>query len=165
MTPNWKPSRTDRKIKEAKQRRELQRDETDAKLEVRRRDGSCRFPLCGCRRLKLQLAARGEVSHQRHKGMGGNPSGDRSTAAGLILLCNHRHQDGAVSRHKGTLRIKPLTRAGMNGPVAFWVDLAAVYGFRKAQWKEVARETAPRQLEPLERWQLDALQMLAEMTA
>lgn len=155
-----KPSASARKLKKADTRLKAKKAERDEKLEVRRRDRFCRFPLCGCRRLGWRL----ETSHQSHKGAGGDKTGTRSTADQMILLCVHRHQDGVVSRHHGTLRARYLTADRADGPVAWEVDLGAVYGFKKAQWREVARESAVQQLEPLDKWQEDALLHLAEMT-
>lgn len=156
---NFKPSASARKLKKHRTRTKAVKSERDAKLEVRRRDRFCRFPLCGCRRLGWRL----EASHQSHKGAGGNPTGDRSTADQMILLCVHRHQDGVVSRHHGTMRARYLTADRADGPVAWEVDLAGVYGFKKSQWREVARESAVQQLEPLDKWQEDILLRLAEM--
>lgn len=160
MAPNWKPSATLRKIKERKENLELKSSENDNKKEARKRDGyRCRFPLCGCRLLRLRL----EVSHQEHKGAGGNPTGTRSTVDKLITFCVHRHQHGAVSVHHGTLRARPLTAKGTNGPVAF--DIQGGFGLPGQGWKELARETAVQQLGPLTDQQRRALERLAEMTS
>lgn len=168
--PNWKPSRTARKLEEAATKKAAANLEDKAKAAVRRRDRGCRFPLCGCRKLGLGLVASAEVSHQKHKGMGGNPSGDRSTAAGMIQLCRHRHQDGVVSRHRGTLRIFPLNlEQGMDGPVAFCVDMkgAGLYTLadnaRGYAWRTLAHETRPGVLAPLEPWQRLILEELGRM--
>lgn len=144
-----KPSRTARKLAEHKRRLERETHEETEKRAVRRRDKRCRFPLCGCHRLGLRL----EVSHDVHKGAGGNPTGDRSDRRSMILLCVHRHQDGLVSRHKGTLRILPLVRGlGFEGPVRFmWNTI------------ELARESAPGVLEPLTEEQRARLLILAGM--
>jgi hypothetical protein len=115
-----KPSRTERKLRKQQARREVEKYERDNKAKAKRRDGGrCRFPMCGCGRLKLRL----ESSHQEHKGMGGDPSMLRSETSNLITLCVHRHQDGAISRSKGTLEARPLSDAGCDGLVAWWVDL------------------------------------------
>lgn len=174
MTPDLrKPSRTARKKQEQKDRRDERQAELTNKRSARVRDRfRCRFPLCGCHRLGLQLDARAEVSHDRHKGMGGNPAGDRSLTPGLITLCLHRHQDGIFSRHKGTMRSRPLTRAGNDGPVAW--DLLLSDAFKhfgdlgKAPlvdlyWFEVAREKRVCELEPLTELQGRILRQLEEM--
>lgn len=173
-----KPSRTARTIEKVKSRRDLVTKERDNKKEVRRRDQyRCRFPLCGCKKLGLKLDARLEVSHDRHKGMGGDPSGERSIPKVMILLCLHRHQDGIFSRHKGTLRARPLNyAAGNDGPVVWELNLdtlsyytellsPAVKRAANAQtgWVEIAREKRVQQLEPPLIWQRLILERLAEM--
>lgn len=143
--PFWKPSTTDRKKTEKVTKAELRELERLAKSAVRHRDRVCRFPLCGCKKLGLRL----EVAHADHKGMGGNPEGDRSTPDRMILLCTHRHQDGAVSLHKGTLWAKPLTAEGYNGPVRWLIDAATLfpglyrYVTKAARWAELGDESAP----------------------
>jgi hypothetical protein len=89
------------------------KDAEDAeKQKVRRRDGYCRFPLCGCGKMRLRT----EVSHSEHKGMGGNPAGDRSKADLMVLVCHRRHKDGRVAIDKGTLRWRALTARGRQRP-------------------------------------------------
>lgn len=157
-----KPLAATRRLAKHKTRSASKTAEDRHKGEARRRDGyRCRFPLCGCRRLGLRL----EVSHLAHKGAGGNPSGSRSTTAGLILMCVQRHQDGAVSVHKGTLRVRPLTRKGCNGPVAWELPLEVTDAIMsrllrtkgvppiRPSWVTVACESAPGRLEPLFSWQ------------
>lgn len=164
-----KPTSTARKIEKAQRRKLAKNLEESAKREVRRRDRGCRFPLCGCRRLGLQLMTQPEVSHDRHKGMGGNPAGDRSTPEGLIQLCKHRHQDAPISRHKGTLRIVAINkRLGFKGPVRFDVDVSvwsrrASPDFLRPHWRTVAREDAPGHIGVLSEWQQRTLERLAEM--
>jgi len=165
MTAFPKPSRTASKKRKCDQRMSRSLVEQKNKRSARARDKfKCRFPWCGCARIKLSIDARLEVSHDVHKGMGGNPSGDRSTTAGLITLCRHRHQDGRVSRHKGTLRTRYLTHRGNDGPVAWEVDLDAFSEpSMGARWFEVAREKAVQTLEPLTQQQEHVLRALAEM--
>ena len=96
--------------------------EDEKKAEVRKRDQYCRFPRCGCRRLHFGLA----VAHCRHKGMGGNPAGDRSAPEDMILLCAPRHREHPIALDKGTLRVVPLhERRGFAGPCTFEVELPA----------------------------------------
>lgn len=164
MTFNAKPSRTERKKAEKDRKLKRQKAERDNKGEVRKRDLTrCRFPSCGCRKLGLALQARQEVSHSRHKGMGGNPSGERSAAELMVLLCRHRHQDGAVSIHKGTLRAKFLTPAKFNGPIAWEADSSRLWPNADEQWIELARETAIQKWEPFTPKQQVILERLAEM--
>lgn len=157
-------------------RRERVNHEQINKARVRRRDRGCRFPLCGCKAIKLQLISATEVSHQRHKGAGGNPDGDRSLSSGMIQLCRHRHQDAIISRHKGTMRVRELTPFGCDGPVAFDVrtdtlkaliglyrDPMPILGLNRAEWTEVAHEQHVGVLAPLASWQREALTYLAKM--
>lgn len=159
--PFQKPSRTARKREALESRRDAVRAEMAEKRKVRARDRRCRFPLCGCGPMRLRL----EVSHDFHKGMGSK--GGVSLASLMVLLCEHRHQHGAVSRHKGTLRAKYLTPDGYDGPVAWEIDMEAL---RRPRWQsveprfaEVARESRPGQIEPLQVWQREALETLSQM--
>ncbi len=152
---NWKPSRTARKKAEHKAKAERRNQEDTEKRKVRKRDKVCRFPLCGCRKLRLPL----EVSHDFHKGMGSKDG--VSIAPLMVLLCNHRHQFGAISRHRGTLRSIYLTPDQYDGPVAWEVHLGDVA--YPQGWIEVARESAPGVLEPLTAPQAELLRRLAEM--
>lgn len=177
MTALSKPCRTARKKAERKTKLKRKSDEGENKKQARKRDlHRCRFPLCGCRKFGLPL----EAAHLQHKGAGGNPTGSRSTRAGLILMCRHRHQYGAVALHKGILRVRPLTRQGCDGPVAF--DIDAVFlaqhapgqwspanteivatAIRSSGWFEIARERAVQQLDAMTFWQQRILTILAEM--
>lgn len=80
---------------------------------VKRRDhGRCRIP--GCK-------GRGQWAHLNHRGMGGNPKGDKSTTAETLCLCFTHHQ-GPDSLDRGWLEVIPLTTAGCDGPLAFhWI--------------------------------------------
>lgn len=145
--------------REAKNRR-LKREERENKAKVRARDGAgrghqaelygrCRFPLCGCYMKNLFV----EVSHQEHKGMGGDPTGERSTPEKMMCLCNWRHKEARFSIDKGTLRWLPLTDQGANGPVAWEINLPS-------GWIEFAREIDVQILDVISpRWQV----ALAEM--
>lgn len=166
---NPKPSRTARKKAQLETRATRRLKEDKAKRAVRTRDPICRFPLCGCRRLKLPL----QVSHDVHKGMGGNPAGDRSITPTMVRLCDHRHQFGIVSRHAGTLRAVPLSDTGYDGPVAWEVDTetllrhavvpASALVETRGGWFEVARESKPGVLEPFNHIQGYILGVLAGM--
>src|SRR5216110_2341889 len=111
--------------------------EDGEKRKVRGRDRYCRMPLCGCRKFRLAL----HVSHSRHKGMGGNPAGDRSLAALMLLVCSARHKENRIAIDRGTLRWRALTRAGANGPVAWDVDrdaMRVIADGRADDWIELA---------------------------
>lgn len=154
--------------KRARKKRKLSSDERQQKELVRLRDKHCRFPRCGClwnRRtdpMKRVLT----VSHDFHKGMGGDPTGGVSIASLMIALCKWRHQDGRVSRHAGTMKTQYLTPDNNDGPVAFLVDLFALYPglyTEKGIWFEVARETERGVVGQLTAEQDQVLLDLAEM--
>lgn len=158
-----------------KKRAQLVSQERHEKGLVRVRDRRCRFPHCGCQKRGANpLKAFLTVSHDFHKGMGGDPTGSVSIAALMVALCKWRHQDAPVSRHAGTLRTRYLTPDQNDGPIAFEVDLSAVYPIgpyrRGDAWFEVARETfgthgsePPWLLEQLTPEQEEVLLWLARM--
>lgn len=153
MAPLTKPSAATRRLVKHQARQSLKAHEATEKAKVRKRDGyRCRFPLCGCHALKLRL----EVAHLHHKGIGGNPKGDRSTAAGMVLLCVQRHQDGLVSWHHGTLRAVPLTPEGANGNLQWEVR-------EGDDWIVVAVEIGPWHISPLTGHQAGVLTRLGKM--
>ena len=138
----WKPSRTARKAAERQTKKDRRAQEDKEKLKVRLRDKGCRFPLCGCKKLGRRL----EVSHHVHKGIGGNPAGDRSKADIMVQLCVDRHQFSNVSIHKGTLRPVFLTAEKFNGPIAWEVNVGAFLDAPDV-FEEVARESRRGQWE------------------
>ncbi len=137
--------------------------------QARDRDGSCRFPLCGCRRHRFVL----HVSHQKHRGMGGNPSFDRSDPALLMLLCAPRHRFNLFSVDKGNIEWRPLTDKGANGPVSWWADADCLRHYLGLdQWAglcdetrmvQIAREVSPGVLVEPTPLQRATLLALAEM--
>ena len=156
------------KRRAAKSRR-LKAAENKNKAAVRARDGAggleltglCRFPTCGCH-FEGGFGRPGskafvEVSHQTHKGMGGDPTGDRSAPALMICVCNWRHKEARFSIDKKTIRWVPLTDAGANGPVA-WEMFLDVSG-----WFELARESAVQVIESFTPAGVAILRDLAEM--
>lgn len=160
------------KVERFKKRVARETKEDAEKTKVRKRDKRCRFPLCGCAKMKLKIGAVAlrEVSHSRHKGMGGQPSGTRSVAALMVLLCMARHRQLRFSVDRGTVEWKALTPAGANGPIA-WFICVALSGMQisphasveRVKWVEVARESAVGVLEPLTEKQRQILEQLAEM--
>lgn len=131
------------------------------KKQVRTRDKFCRFPLCGCSRFSLRL----EVSHAKHKGMGGNPKADRSEPELMVLVCSARHKENVFSIDRGTLRWRPLTDKGSAGPIAWSIALFDLLRVAKTegsdlltlaladikprtQWFELARERSIHTCEP-----------------
>lgn len=105
---------------------------------VRTRDRYCRFPLCGCKKFQLPL----HVSHQRHRGMGGNPAGDRTTTASMVLVCSARHRDNVYSIDRGTIRWRQVFKyRGADGPILWEVEI-------ERRWIVVAIEKDLHAYEP-----------------
>lgn len=130
-----------------RKRDRLKRNENAHKEEVRERDVVCRFPLCPCRLFQLFL----EVSHKDHKGMGGDPTGERSLPALMLLICNWRHKESKISIDRKGLKWEGLTPAGSNGPIAWRIDLGKFSNgmFPLDTWVELARERERGVLEPI----------------
>lgn len=183
MTDSWPPRWTGSQFKQPrslKVGRVLKREKRDAKEksrkdDVRKRDKYCRFPLCGCKRFGLALR---EVSHSKHKGMGGNPKGDRSEADLMVLVCAARHKENIFSIDRKTIRWRPLTSKGADGPIAWDIKVAelrrlnpdsaalmlmAVRELHRAEWLELVRETAIHIYEPLTPFQRSTLERLKGM--
>lgn len=163
---NFKQPRISQKVQRGIKRQARDLAEEKNKREVRRRDKKCRFALCGCHRFRLAK----HVAHLKHKGIGGDPDGERSLPMHMIQVCIARHREHAFSIDKKTIECRPLTKSGTNGPVAWWIDMReverlAVVDWRLVGdgWRELARERAVNVLEPLIPWQLSLLESLAEM--
>jgi hypothetical protein len=131
MNPQPKSGLTPSRLRRRRSGR-LARQERANKARARRRDRRCRFPLCPCAGYGLAL----EVSHLVHKGMGGDPTGERSQPEGMVLLCHWRHKESRWSIDKGTLRWRPLTDRGADGLIAW--DIKAM-----GHWLELAKEVPP----------------------
>lgn len=165
--PRWKGSNFKKpviaKAVRAKKTTKLRTRERKQKDVVRERDVYCRFPRCGCRKLKLPL----ESAHKKHKGMGGDPKGKLSEPENLITLCHARHRTLPISVHHGTLRVAPLTAEGMAGPCAFSIDINRLtqdYAARAPRWFEIGRELSRHCFEPFTPEQATLLKRLAAMT-
>lgn len=134
-----KPSRTARMKLAKETKAAVIKTEAANKRTAKARDKHrCRFPLCRCSKIGYRL----ESAHGFHKGMGGDPAGNRSEVDNLITFCIHRHQFGSISLHKGTLRVVPLTARGFSGACEFVVDVSAMTGAVEATWMAVGRESA-----------------------
>lgn len=165
--PRWEPGTTHfkgsktTKVARVKKARAAKAEEDKEKAQVRKRDKRCRFPLCGCK----EFGIRCEVSHAKHKGMGGNPRGDRSKPELMMYLCEARHKGNVISIDKGTLKWEALTRDGADGPVRWLVDMSALFNASalKPKWFEVANETAVQQLARLTPKQANILATLRGM--
>lgn len=153
--PMFKPTRTPTRVLRRRKTGRLKHRENKHKSFVRVRDHVCRFPLCPCGRFNLHL----DVSHQEHKGMGGDPTGERSLPALMVLVCNWRHKEAKIAIDRGTLRWVPLTDQGANGPIAWEIEIGAFSGGTLARgWVELAREVEIGVLAPM----LDAQRAILE---
>lgn len=88
MPASPKPAKgTARKAKAKRRRRVVTREQTIMR-QARVRDRS------RCQAVMSSGVCWGlvDVCHRRHRGMGGNPKGDRTVLADLICLCRHHHQ-------------------------------------------------------------------------
>lgn len=155
--PQFKGRRVTTKQLRARKAGRLKSLENKHKETVRLRDRRCRVPLCGCDRRGLHL----DVSHQTHKGIGGDPSGERSQTLGMVYVCNWRHKEAPrVAIDKKTLRWVPLTDRGSDGLIA-WEVRAPELG--RPGWVEIAREVAIQEWAPFTADQLAILKLLGEM--
>lgn len=101
-------------------------------VEAKTRDGRrCRYPRC-----KLRMVMHG--SHLgKHRGMGGNPLGDRTTRDNIITQCAQHHQEFDLD----LIDIRPLTNQGADGPCEF-------YRWINGEWVFVGRERTIHLSEP-----------------
>ena len=160
--PQFKQPKT-LKVERFTKRHALDLKEEDAMRRARARDQRCRFPLCGCGRIGIVL----DVSHKQHRGMGGNPAGDRTEPEKLILVCRSRHRQNRVSIDRGTLRWTALTARGSDGPITWDLDLRAIRSDLSAAnhpiWIELARERNRGEWEPFTIEQAAVLKALRGM--
>jgi len=98
---HWLAGRKRRGERTAHEQREMQA--------AKKRDGNvCRRPRCRFMHLKPAI----DPAHQKHRGMGGDPKGTRTTRATVISLCRPHHGMYDVD----DLRIEPLTADNFDGP-------------------------------------------------
>ena len=113
--PMWKPVRGTALL--AKRKRSADRVSAEQAImrEAKRLDGfRCRNPRCENRSKKLPI----DPCHKResHRGIGGNPKGDRTTLETVISLDRVCH--GLYDA--GLLDIEPLTAKGFRGPCSWY---------------------------------------------
>jgi hypothetical protein len=98
-----------------KERRSVrQRLEQKEMQAAKKRDhGKCRWPNCQYAKKDIPIDAAHIV---RHRGMGGNPDGDRTTRNQVAALCRLHH--GLFDAAE--VDIQPTTDAGTDGPMAFY---------------------------------------------
>lgn len=104
-------------VKSRVTRRKRVSDEQKAMQAALKRDGrKCRRPRCEFAPLKLTV----DPCHMVHRGMGGNPKGDRTTRATVIALCRRHHGMYDKTDHARELRIEPLTPLDFDGVCEFY---------------------------------------------
>jgi len=83
---------------------------------VRRDLNTCRFPRCPFAKKGMVI----DPAHfMRHRGAGGNPSGDRTERTGQIVALCRRHHD--MLDKFGEIEIEPMSSALLaDGPLAFY---------------------------------------------
>lgn len=173
---NFKPDRVIEKVRRHIQRRKRVNAEDAIMRAVRQEDGYCRFPMCGCRRMRLPIEA-AHAGKDGHRGSGGNPDGSRTTPENLIGLCRPRHRAHRFSVDKKTLRPVPQTDLGMRGPVWWLIDITRLPSevvaalsldvfspsMLDGTWFRVAQEIRPHHFEPFTWQQTELLKLLAKM--
>lgn len=169
---NFKPDRVSGKVTRFRKRMDLKKKEDENKGTVRRRDKKCRFPRCGCKKFNIAL----HVSHKEHKGMGGDPTGERSASELMLYICAARHREHRFSIDKGTLRWHERDGGqGANGAIWWEMDVDRIPdaweypgldAVRTAPdgWFMLAMERTPGVFEPFTPLQDYLLKKLAEMT-
>ena len=72
----------------------------------------------------------------QHRGMGGNPEGDRTALESILTVCAWIHRRGPESIDGKDLKVEAETEQGTRGPCSFW---------RRTDqgWHLVAREVLP----------------------
>ncbi len=115
--PNWKPIKGTALIERRSRRAaRVSAEQREMRAAKKRDRGKCRWPSCQYAKQGIPIDAAHII---RHRGMGGNPSGERTSRNCVAALCRFHHGmlDSAV------IDIQPLTDAGTDGPMAFyWVN-------------------------------------------
>lgn len=161
-----KPAKGTAKRAHRRRSRLTSADERFHKTAVRARDRYCRMPGCGCWKTRLFP----HVAHEQHKGMGGNPTGERSLASRMVLLCGPRHRENRVSIDNGTLRWRYLNdEKRAHGNLAWDVDVRALTRSLgqltgDPEWVEIAREVDLHVYATATPTQKQILDQLATMT-
>lgn len=97
-----------------KQARKNREDEVIA--DAKRLDGyRCRWPEAH----KCRGGLEGAHVFQ-HRGMGGNPAGDRTTVDKILTVCAWIHRRGPETIDGGDLEVEAETPQGTRGPCSFW---------------------------------------------
>jgi hypothetical protein len=111
-----KPERGTAQLAREKVKAERKATEDEAILAAKQRDGfRCRWPEAH----KCRGGLEGAHVFQ-HRGMGGNPAGDRTTPELILPLCAWMHRRGPESIDGKQLKVEALTDQGTRGPCVFY---------------------------------------------
>jgi hypothetical protein len=90
-------------------------EQAEMQAALKRDERKCRVPRCEYAGRKLPI----DPCHKTHRGMGGDPTGFRTTRETIVSLCRIHH--GMWDR--GALDIETLhISQGFDGPCAFYVE-------------------------------------------
>lgn len=129
--PQPKPAKGSARLEREKAHAELKAAEDAIIAEAKKRDGRCRWPEAHRCRGPLDGA------HVfQHRGMGGNPAGDRTTVEAILTVCRWIHRSGPESIDGKQLKVEALSADGCNGALSFWRDT-------ERGWHCVATERMP----------------------
>lgn len=112
-----KPRRGDYKIERTAKRKAHEAAEQSIMQAALRRDhNKCRFPRCEFAKFNLPV----DPAHfMRHRGMGGNPQGDRTESTGQIVALCRRHHD-MLDRYL-EIEIEPVSFSLLaDGPLRYY---------------------------------------------
>lgn len=107
--PHFKQPRGTSTLKKEQDARTETAAERLVKADVRARDKKCRIPL------KHRCRGGMEVVHLKDRSLGG-----AFVTSNLYWACAWLHRTGPVSIHGKDIEIVPLTKKGMDGPVAWY---------------------------------------------
>lgn len=123
-----RPARGEYRLEQKAEKRKHKAAEDAAMAEAVKRDGGkCRWPGCHYKALKVCAA------HLEHRGMGGNPSLDKTQRHKLIAFCV-RHHDQFDGRAMPFIDVQPMSDQGTDGLCSYYVQLAS------GEWQHVATE-------------------------
>ena len=129
-----KPARGTALLEREARKNKRKADEDAAILAAKVRDGfKCRWP--------EKHKCRGDLEGAHvflHRGMGGNPAGDRTAPELILPVCAWIHRRGPESIDGKDLKVEAETEQGTQGPCTFWRRSEQEQG-----WYLVAREVLP----------------------
>lgn len=115
-----------------KKERETEDKEKEVRDAVRERDKKCRFPLSHRCRGPL------EVIHIQDRSTGGP-----MTSANTFLGCRWLHRAGPISIHGKDIEVRPLTKRGADGAMAFYLKKPSETRRGEFSWQLIAKEVSP----------------------